>query len=394
MTAGSTAPAVDAEGLIALTQAMVRTPSPTGREEAISRLVEAEMRRAGFDEVRRDPIGNVLGFLHGRDPRLRLMFNGHIDHAETGSMPDPYSGDLVDGRRFGREGTALVGRAACDMKGAVAAMIYAAKAVRDAETALAQSVVVTAVVKEEAARGEGILYVLEEDGVRADMAVSGEATNLEVYVGHRGKLEFLVTTKGRTCHASNPGNGVNAIFLMQRFLESLQRDYELPSHEFLGDCTMTVIDIVARPGRLTPVVPDRCEIVLDRRYLPGESAESVEGEVRALLDRLARDGGFEGDVSLLKDFPVLFCDPGEKVVELARGARRKVMGDPGTPGAWRFGVDGTFIQKAGIPCVGFGPGSEEFAHTPEDHVFVDDLVTAARIYGQIMMDACGEENGR
>ncbi len=92
MTSASAALSVDAEGLIAFTQAMVRTPSPTGQEEAISRLVEEEMRCAGFDEVR-------------RDPRLSLLLNGHIDHAETGSMPDPYSGDLVDGTRFGREGT-------------------------------------------------------------------------------------------------------------------------------------------------------------------------------------------------------------------------------------------------------------------------------------------------
>jgi succinyl-diaminopimelate desuccinylase len=177
---------------------------------------------------------------------------------------------------------------------------------------------------------------------------------------------------------------------MKKFIDKLETAYRLPVDPFFGPCTVTVIDITASPGRLTPIVPDRCNLVVDRRYLPSESAESVKGELEALIAQVKReDPQFEGEVSLAKNFPPFYCSPEAEVVKLLQGAREKVLGGTGKFQAWRFGVDGTFIHKAGIPCAGFGPGNEDFAHTPEDQVPVDDIIHAARVYAQAIVDACG-----
>ncbi len=372
--------------LIAFARKLLRVPSPSGQEKKIAKVVAAEMKAAGFGRVRVDGLSNVVGVIKGQSPRFRLLLNGHLDHAEAGSMKNPYSGKIME-----REWRKVIwGRGACDMKGAVAAMVFAGKAVKDSGVKLKNSAILTAVSLEEAGRGEGIKRLLGKEKIRADMAISGEATNLQINLGHRGKLEFDVLAKGKTTHGSTPSLGINAIFQMKKFIEKLETAYQLPTDPFFGPCTVTAIDISASPGRLTPIVPDRCNLVVDRRYLPSESADSVKRELEALIAKVkAEDPRFEAEVTLAKDFPPYYCRPEEEVVRLLQGARRKVMGEEGKFGAWRFGVDGSFISHAGIPCAGFGPGNEDLAHTPVDYIPLDDLVLAAKVYAQAILDACG-----
>jgi len=140
------------------------------------------------------------------------MLNGHLDHAEVGEMKDPYSARIMDGKNFGVSGQVIYGRGACDMKGGIAAMVYAAAAVKKAHLKLKGDIIVAANSLEEVSLAEGINYIFEEDGINVDMAINGEATNLNVYLGHRGMMEVKVTVNGRSCHASNPSRGINAIF--------------------------------------------------------------------------------------------------------------------------------------------------------------------------------------
>jgi putative selenium metabolism hydrolase len=378
--------AIDEKKLVAFARRLLQIPSPSGHEREIAGVAAAEMKAAGFRRVRVDRLHNVVGIIKGQNPHFRLLLNGHLDHAEAGSMKDPHSGKILE--RDGRK--VIWGRGACDMKGAVAAMVFAGKAVIASGVKLRNSALLTAVSLEEPGKGEGIKRLLEEEKIRADMAVSGEATNLQINLGHRGKLEFDVLAKGKTTHGSTPALGINAIFQMKKFLEKLETDYPLPVDPFFGPCTVTVIDISASPGRLTPIVPDRCNLVVDRRYLPSESAESVKKELQGLIAKVkAEDPRFEAEVSLAKNFPPYYCNPAEEVVGILQEARRRVLGKDAGFRAWRFGVDGTFIHRAGIPCAGFGPGNEDLAHTPEDYIPVDDLILAAKVYAQTILDACG-----
>jgi acetylornithine deacetylase/succinyl-diaminopimelate desuccinylase-like protein len=190
------------------------------------------------------------------------MFNGPIDHAGVGQMEEPFSAKEIDGTDFGHTGPVIYGRGACDMKAGVAAMVHAGGVIKRLGLPLKGDLLVTCM-----ARGEGIEALLD-GGLRADYAVSGEATGLEVYLGHRGKSEWQVTTKGRPCHAANPAGGINAIIQMNRFINAMKQSYTLPTHQFLGDATWTIIDISSNPGALSPIMPDRCRAIIDRRFLP------------------------------------------------------------------------------------------------------------------------------
>ena len=250
-------------------------------------------------------------------------------------------------------------------------------------------VLVTAVVREEMAYGEGTKALLQA-GISADFAVSGEASRLNVMVGHRGKFECEVTTLGRTTHGGYPQGGINAIFKTNRLLTALQEEYPLPEHPFLGRATVTCLDITASPGALTPIVPDRCTAVIDRRFLPEETEEYLLSGFQFLCGRLAsRDTEFRAEVRARKWFPAMFTEPSSPIVQAMLEARREVMGTKGEVGAWYFGVDGTFLNQAGIPCAGFGPGNEYLAHTPNDVVPVEDLITACQVYAQLMVNVCG-----
>ncbi|MCF8034931.1 MAG: M20/M25/M40 family metallo-hydrolase [Desulfarculaceae bacterium] len=382
------AQAVDSGQLTAFVQKLIKTPSLSREEAGVADLVEARMRELDYDQVHRDALHNVVGVIRGSGGGASLMFNGHIDHAGVGSMERPFSGEVIDGAPYGSPGPAIYGRGATDMKAAVACMVEAGGVVKALGLPLRGDVVVTCVAREEMARGEGIKAVLDQ-GFSADFAVSGEATNLNVYLGHRGKAELAVTTLGKTTHGGNPAGGVNAILKMTKFLRALEQDYPMPGHDFLGDATWTVLDIEASPGALTPIVPDRCRAVLDRRFLPRESRERIVASFQSVLDGLsAQDPEFRAELELMKWFPAMYTPPESPVVGAMLRAREQVLGSPGQMGAWYFGVDGTFINQAGIPCVGFGPGDEHRAHTPQDLVPVDQLAPACQVYAQIIAELC------
>lgn len=368
---------------------LIQTPSLSMAEEAISHVIRAEMENLGYDAIVVDDLHNVVGTIKGTGRGPTLMFNGHIDHAGVGQMPEPFSGKEIDGTAFGHDGPVIYGRGASDMKGAIAAMVHAAGAIKALGRKLAGDILITCVSREEMARGEGIKHLLQ-NGLRADAAVSGEASGLKVYVGHRGKLEAKVTVHGRTSHGGYPQGGINAIFKMSQFLDTLQTRYPLPDHPFLGRATVTVLDICASPGALSPIVPDRCEAIIDRRFLPDEHQDRLIDGLRRLCDQVhGDDPEFHAEVVPLKWFPAMLTPPEAPVVQAMLAARKKILGAAGQLGAWYFGVDGTFINEAGIPCVGLGPGNEYLAHTPRDVVPVGQLIDAARIYAELMQDMCG-----
>ena len=380
-------PLFDKDELIAFTQTLIQTPSLSQNEEKIAEVMAAEMRKLQYDEVWIDEKKNVVGKIKGTGKGPTLLFNGHLDHAGIGAMEDPFSGRIMDGGRFGCKEPVIYGRGASDMKAALAAMVYAGGAIKKLGRPLRGNFLMTAVVMEEMSYAEGLKYLLNKKGITADFAVSGEATNLNVYIGHRGKIEFKITTKGKTSHGGYPQGGINAICLMNEFINAVKERYRLPSHAFLGDATYTFIDIAASPGRLTPIVPDRCELIFDRRYFPEETEEMLAAELLNIIAEIkSKNPLFDATVELVKCSPPILTDPDEKIVSAMKEARRKIMGEEGKIGAWYFGVGCYPLKKAGIPLVGFGPANEYFAHTPEDHVPVAHLEIAANVYVQLIQD--------
>jgi len=380
---------VNEQALVDFTKKLIRTPSPSGQEEQIAKRIAMEMKKVGFDQILIDKKHNVLGILEGLGRGRDLLFLAHSDHADVGRMEDPYSGKEIDGAIFGEKGRVIYGRGACDMKGALASMVYAADAINQSNKRLKGNLMVLVFTLEEQGIGEGLEFAVKNWELSADMATSGEATDLNVYIGHRGSMQFKITTKGRTCHASNPLRGINAIFQMNKILNHLQTAYKLPNHPFLGDATFTVLDIKAEPGGFTPIVPDRCEIILDRRFFPNETQKMLENELWAIIHTIQEeDPEFEAEIELHKVSRPLLCDPETEIVKVLQEARQQILDTPSKLGAWRFGIDVFTIEDAGIPCAGLGPGNELYAHSPQDHVAIEDLVAATKIYATSAAEIC------
>jgi putative selenium metabolism hydrolase len=384
-TAQVTAASSAERELVEFARELVAIPSPSGEERAVSARLAAELERLGYRDVEIDAHGNVVGLLGDGPPRL--MYNGHLDHVPPVGMDSPYDARLEDGAAYGVEGLVLRGRGSCDMKANVAAGAFAAAFVAP-ERLVSGSYLFTADVKEEADSPDGVPSLLAR-GVRADYGISGESTGLAVAIGHRGKIQVDILVSGRSSHASTPDAGLNAVFRAVPFLRALEDAVAaLPSAERYGRATLTVTGISSEPGGDVAVVPSACTIRVDRRYVPGETPESCLRELEALVAEVSEREGIAASVSLVNVYPLMAIDAEHPLVRTGVASVEAVTGRRPPLMAWRFGVNATFMSAAGIPSIGIGPGSEDFAHTPDEHVPVAELVACSRIYAELIIRVC------
>ena len=396
MTLGLATPArsnrisIDRRALVAACREVVSIPSLTGEEKNVALVFSRYFEELGFDHVEIDQNGNVIGKMMGTGKGPSIMINGHIDHVPTGDMADPYSADVVDAARWGEVGEAIYGRGSCDMKCNVMAAAFGVAAAKQSGQSLTGDVILVADVEEETDSPAGVKSVLER-GLKADYGVSVESTNGGVYVGHRGRLEFELVVKGRTSHASEPSNGSNAILQTVPFIQALEAHAtSLTADRLLGLATVTITGFHSHPDNGTAVVPDQCRLHIDRRYVRGETPESCEAELRSLFAETAKQSSdLRWELALTNHYPLMFTDPSHPVVRAAVEAVSEIVGQKPVIGAWRFGVNGTFMVAAGIPTVGVGPGDERWAHTPEEHILVDDLHRSAESIAHLVLKLCG-----
>ena len=371
--------AIDPAELIEACCSAVQIESLTGEETRIAQFVAEQMRGQQFDDVKIDGNGNVIGSVYGSGTGPSVMVNGHIDHVPVGAMMTPFSGALVDAARWGESGQAIFGRGSCDMKCNVIAAVHAVGALKRAGLRPGGDVIVVADVEEETDSPKGVKSVIES-GLRADFGISVESTRGQVYLGHRGKLEFKVRLIGRTSHASEPSNGLNAIYLATAFIQRLQRYADGLAHdELLGPATVAITGMHSYPDNGTAVVPDLVEMRVDRRYVRGETPEICLSELQSILRSTYGDlEGTRWGMEATNHYPLMFTPESSAVAQAAIVAAADVDGARPSVSAWRFGVNGTFMNEAGIPTIGLGPGDEKWAHTPEEHIGTADLIEATR----------------
>jgi putative selenium metabolism hydrolase len=369
--------------MIELAQALVRIPSVSGDERAVAECL-ADRIKPVFDEVRIDPHGNVIAELAGDRPGPTILLNGHLDVVDAGEMDDPWSGKLVDGTPWGSPGTVLWGRGSSDMKGPVAALVAAAAMART--QGFAGRLVLTAVVEEEPGLGVGTRQATPVLPNQPDIAVLAEPTNFEICLGHRGKVEFELETRGRTAHSSIPHTGTSALLLMNAFLNAWP-ELPMPEHPLAGRCTSAITNITASPGRLA-VIPDRCRLHFDVRFLPGESHERPEADVRRLLERLAATvPDFQYELRRRLVMPSYLMPFDHAAVEVLAEVVESVIGRTPRRQCYTAGTDGTYLwNQFGIPVLGCGPGRIELAHSPIEHIGVEELVKARDIYARLIQE--------
>lgn len=312
---------------------------------------------------------NVVARLAGTG--RTLLLNGHLDTVGTDGMTvDPFGAVIEDGR--------LVGRGSCDMKAGVAALMAAASRLSAAGPRPSLVVALTA-DEEHASVGMAELVRLAEGTHLADMAVVCEPTSLRVMPAHKGFVWLRATFEGRAAHGSRPDVGVDAIRHAGLYLAALDRYAgelrERPAHPLLGHGSFHAGTISG--GAADSVYPDRCELTLERRTMPGEQASAVFAEFQAILDALGEaEDEVRASLEMTLDRPGTEVEAESELVRglLAAGSRRGI--DPVVEGmtAW---VDAAFLNEAGVPAVCYGPGSIEQAHTDDEWVDVDEIRACA-----------------
>jgi len=388
----------DQNELVEFLQDIIRTPSPSGQEDRVATRIAAAMRRAGFREVFTDRIGNVVGRM-GNGGRSILMYDGHMDTVGISDRSawthDPFGADVIDG--------VLYGRGACDMKSALAAMIWGAKLLHNAgvDQQLDGDLVLAAIVQEEPCEGLAARVLIEEEALRPDWVVLGEPTNLQLSRGHRGRLELEVITHGHSCHAAQPQLGKNAIYSAARLIFNLEiLSEQLEEDTFLGRGSLSVTHIESHEGSRN-VVPDYASFVIDRRLTLGETETKALSEVQSIIAREQvsaevsvtnyQSTSYTGYQARQHNyFPAWALDAKHPLVQTALHTVAKTLGQQPKVGQWQFATDGVYTMGiAGIPTIGFGPGEEKYAHTANEQIQLADVFKATSVYAQLAVDLLG-----
>lgn len=382
------------EQVISLCQKLIQQKSYSGEESGVVGVLSENMKQMGFDEVTVDKYGNIIGCIKGNRPGKKVLFDGHIDTVpvteEAEWLYPPFAAEIHDGKIYGR-GTS-------DMKGAVAAMTCAASNyAKDTGKDFAGEIYVAGVVHEECFEGVAAREISKN--VRPDYVVIGEASQLNLKIGQRGRAEIVIETFGKPCHSANPEKGINAVYKMAKVIEAI-RTLVPTYHPVLGDGILELTDIKSAPYPGASVVPEYCRATYDRRLLVGETKESVLEPINGLLEKLMAE------------------DPELKVkASYAVGRERchtgnEIEGERFFPG-WLYDKDDDFVQavytkltekgftpeitqynfctngshyagEAKIKTFGLGPSRENLAHTLNEYVEIEQLTKVTECYYGVM----------
>ncbi len=377
------------EPMIAFLRDIVAIPSLSGQEEGVIRRIEEEMKKVGFDEVRIDALGNVLGRI-GDGPRI-IAFDAHIDTVDVSDPTqwdcDPFKGKVEDGNVFGR--------GSVDQKAGMAGMVYAAVMMKELNLLDGFTVWMTGTVMEEDCDGLCWHHILSEKTINPELVVSTEPTGLKIHRGQRGRMEIRVRVKGRSCHGSMPHLGDNAIYKIAPAIQAIEKlNDNLKTDDFLGKGTCTISWIGCQTPSLC-AVPDEAEFHIDRRLTVGDSRESAVAEVEEAM----REAGVEAEVFTLvyeekawtglvypmdKYYPTWVMEEDYPALQAASRAFADTSGSDPEISCWTFSTNGvTIMGLHGVPCLGFGPGLEKIAHTANEFVPIADVVAASAFYAAL-----------
>jgi len=281
------------------------------------------------------------------------------------------------------------------MKAAVAAMVLAGAMLNDLGIELEGDYKVAGVALEEVG-GAGTMSTITDSQFLGDVVLIGEATNMQLALGHRGSMKMTVVVKGRSCHASAPERGINALYKAIKMIEKIRTDIEpvLPNHPIYGRTSLVVTQIEVSP-KATNVVPEECIFHIDCRHSPNFTHEDLYNSLKQIVTELQTiDPEFEATVLPSpiineKRFSGFYTDPAKfSIVAETVDTIKEIYKEPEL-GVWTFATDGRIYSRLGIPVIGFGPGEEKYAHTQEDHVRVNDYLDTIKVYGYLACKICG-----
>jgi putative selenium metabolism hydrolase len=379
------------ENIIQFMLDIVAIPSMDGQLKDVGERIQAEMRKLGFDEVRFDKMGNTIGRI-GNGPKV-IVFDSHIDTVGVGDPSewdwDPFVGKVENG--------ILYARGACDEKGSTPGMVYGMAFARDLGLLDGYTAYYFGNMEEWCDGIAPNAFVEADPKVKPDFVVIGEPTKMNVYRGHKGRIELKVTASGRSAHAASHYLGDNAVYKMMSIITQVREldrrmRFGMGYHPVQGTPSIAVTDVAARTASLN-AVPDQFTIFIDRRITSNEPHDDVINQIKGLIPDYLQDEivveelfydapsytGFVFPVSkfyppfLLEDEHP-FAQAGLRTIEALWGEKRPL-------GTWDFSTNGTYwAGKAGIPSIGFGPGDEKTAHMTNENVPLEEVVLATEFY--------------
>ncbi len=374
--------------IVELASALVRTrsvnaPGAVEVEAAAAAVVAERMLAYGWQvSVTEVAPGrpNVVGVIDGGAPGRTLMFEGHTDVVTEGDPADwsfdPFAGDIVDGR--------LRGRGSADMKGGVAAMVEAARAVQLA--GFAGRIIVAALVDEEGMMLGAKHFAGTELAGGVDGVIVCEPEAGEICHTSKGAIRLRLSLHGRMSHGAMPQIGLNPIPVMAQLLlglaelqEQLQVHY--PAHPDLGECYLTPTVLAAGGVAQVNVIPATATVFVDIRTIPGIDHHALIGLITLLAERVAAEPGVQVEVEVIDDRPPVDLRLDAPVVTALAWAHERVTGLAPVYGGVPGTTDGTILTRdAGLDTVVYGPGGKWIAHTVDEFVEVEELITCARVY--------------
>jgi succinyl-diaminopimelate desuccinylase len=379
--------------VVALAQKLVRIESYYGVpnvETAVAECICDYLRGEGIASEAKEIFegrSNAYGTLEGTGTGKTLLFCGHIDTVPPNNMEtEPFEAYIEEGKIYGR-GTA-------DMKGGVAAMLVAMAALKRAGVKLRGTVKFAGVAGEESPNTSEGARALVEQGKVADMAIVGEATNLNIAAAHKGMEWLKIEVKGRAAHGSVPEKGVNAIMKATKVLQAIENKI-VPKlkervHPLVGTPTINIGRI--QGGVLNNIVPDFCWFSLDRRWIPGETLEGVIREIQEVITELQKlDPDLEAKI--IRQGETFGRGPMEipvshPLVQVVTQAATEVLGQEPKIMGVVYWTDGAHLAKAGIPTLIFGPGDIAEAHAAVEFVDIKQLYKAAQVYALTALNIC------
>lgn len=373
--------------LIEFTQSLVRIKSLSGQEGEVIKFIEKKMLALGYDEVRIDSMGNVVGKIGNGEKAI--MFDSHVDTVEVKdedkwNIP-PFNGDIVDGR--------LHGRGSVDMKSGAAASIYAGVLAKRLGFTNGKTIYVSCSVFEEDCDGENLKHLFKELNFKPDYVVICEPSNNVITLGHKGKAQISIKTHGISAHGSAPEKGVNAIYEMAEIIQRVDKtNLELMKKGNLrGTLVMSRISSVSVSLN---AVPSECEVYLDRRMIPDETEEDIKQEMEQIIKgknatwevgTLYRKSWTGMDIKYEPFHLAWKIDLSHELTKACISAYQDNFGkEPTEYDFWDFSTNAVTPVSMGIPTIGFGPGEYKLAHMRNENCEVKQIIDACAFYTRVI----------
>ncbi len=379
------------ENIIQFLRDICAIPSMEGQLKDVGERIGAEMTKLGFEEVRFDKMGNILGRI-GSGKRV-IVYDSHIDTVGVGDPAewkwDPFKGKIEDGK--------LYARGAVDEKGSTPGMVYGLAFAKQLGLLEDTTAYYFGNMEEWCDGIAPNTFVEVDPGIRPDFVIIGEPTKMQIYRGHKGRIELKVTASGRSAHAASHYLGDNAVYKMMAVITQIREldrrmRFGMGHHPVQGYASIAVTDVAARTASLN-AVPDQFTIFIDRRITLNEPHDDVIAQIKGLIPDYLQDEiqveelfydapsytGFVFPVS--KYYPAWLLEDEHPLAQAGLNTIETLWGEKRPLGTWDFSTNGTYwAGKAGIPSIGFGPGDEELAHRIDEHVPLNEVVDATEFY--------------